>query len=374
MLVAAPSESAPSGALGFGAATATGYLVIADISGYSAYLATTELEHSPQVLAELLELIVQHLQPPLQLSKIEGDAVFVHARKGTFLRGETLLEVIENTYVAFRDRIKAIERTMCDCTACRRSPTLDLKFVVHQGRYRMHRVAGNDELVGKDVALAHRLLKNGVGDQTGWRGYALLSLEALRSLGLAPEGVHRSTERYDLGSVDTASLDLDRRYRTLVEARRILIGPEKADVTVARTLAAPPAVAWEWLNDPQRRRRWEDLVVAPQVLPGGRSGIGEVSHCSRGTDVMVTTVLDLRPFEYFTVQSSRPPSEAATVTSYRLIPVEKGRTELQVTVALPGRGLGKRKARRSTERALGRSLDELAAAMADADVQGGARA
>ncbi|HYT81133.1 MAG TPA: DUF2652 domain-containing protein [Actinomycetota bacterium] len=114
-----------------------GYLMIADISGYSAYLATTELEHSPEVLGELLELIVQHLQPPLHLSKLEGDAVFVHAPEDTFFRGETLLELIENTYAAFRDRIRAIERNMCDCEACRKSPALDLKFVVHHGEYRL---------------------------------------------------------------------------------------------------------------------------------------------------------------------------------------------------------------------------------------------
>jgi len=356
-----PGAGAPTVAVverGTSSSTTTGYLVIADISGYSAYLAGTELEHSPQVLAELLELIVDHLQPPLHLSKLEGDAVFVHASEETLFRGETLLEIVETTYAAFRDRILAIERNLCDCEACRKSPTLDLKFVVHHGDYRMHSVAGHEELVGTDVALVHRLLKNGVADATGWRGYALFSERALDRLGVRPDGLHGATEEYDLGTVSTASLDLDARYRAMVDARRVLVTPEEADVTVVRNVAAPPAVVWEWLNDPEKRQQWEELVVDSQELPGGRSGVGEVSHCLQGTTAVVTTVLDWRPFDYFTVQTTRPPATDATTTSYRLAPVNDS-TELRVTLALQERGLKRRRARQTTERTLARSLDRL---------------
>jgi len=38
--------------------TQHGYLVLADISGYTSYLAGTELEHAHEVLTELLETIV----------------------------------------------------------------------------------------------------------------------------------------------------------------------------------------------------------------------------------------------------------------------------------------------------------------------------
>jgi hypothetical protein len=338
--------------------TITGFLVIADISGYSSYLATTELEHAPQVLTELLELIVDHLQPPLRLSKLEGDAVFVHAPEDVFFRGETLLELIEATYTSFRDRIRAIERNMCDCAACRRSPTLDLKFVVHHGDYRTHTVAGHEELVGKEVALVHRLLKNGVAEATGWRGYALFSEEAMQRIGARPDALYPATEEYDLGVVSTASIDLDAPYLRLVEARRVVVSPDRADVALTRTLPAPPAVVWEWLNDPARRMRWEELVVGDQVLPGGRSGVGEVSRCLQGETTLVTTVLDWRPFDYFTVQTIRPPSAEATLTTYQLERMTD-QTKLRVMVDIPGRGLRLRKAARSTERTLDRSLDRL---------------
>jgi hypothetical protein len=341
-----------------------GFLALADISGYSAYLASTELENSPRVLGELLELIVDHLVPPFQLSKLEGDAVLVHALDGAFSRGETLLEVIEETYASFRDGIRAIERNLCDCDACRRSPSLDLKFVVHHGTYGTHRVAGSEELIGREVALAHRLLKNGVAEETGWRGYALFSREAFDRIGLRPEGVRERTETYDLGTVDTSSLDLDARYRVLTEARRVAVEPEDADFTLARELRGPPPVVWEWLNDPARRRRWEDVVIDEEALPGGRSGTGVVTRCLRGGNVLLLTVLDWRPFDYFTVRSSPPGSEGGAVTTYRLMQTD-GSTKLQVTTRLGGAPIRRRLSRHSVARQLDRSIDRLATSLAE---------
>ena len=55
--------------------TSSGYLVVADISGYSAYLNASELEHAQDVLKTLLDLLIGHVKPPLVLSNLEGDAL-----------------------------------------------------------------------------------------------------------------------------------------------------------------------------------------------------------------------------------------------------------------------------------------------------------
>ena len=85
--------------------TRHGYLVIADISGYTSFVAKTELEHSQEILSELLELLVSRFQLTMTISKLEGDAVFVYAPEEIFVRSETLLEFVESTYVAFPSRI-----------------------------------------------------------------------------------------------------------------------------------------------------------------------------------------------------------------------------------------------------------------------------
>jgi len=58
------------------AAAETGSLVLTDISGYTTYLLGTELEHAQDVLSDLTSVVVSNVQPPLTVSKLEGDAVF----------------------------------------------------------------------------------------------------------------------------------------------------------------------------------------------------------------------------------------------------------------------------------------------------------
>ncbi len=82
----------------------SGYLLIADITGYTSYIAQTELEHSQGVLAELLELLVGYMTPVTTLSKLEGDAVFTYAPDSQIEREELLLEIIEATYFGFSDK------------------------------------------------------------------------------------------------------------------------------------------------------------------------------------------------------------------------------------------------------------------------------
>ena len=62
-----------------------GYLVIADITGYTAYLSDSELEHAQDSLSSLLNLLIDHTTTPLTLSRLEGDAVISYAMDGTFL-------------------------------------------------------------------------------------------------------------------------------------------------------------------------------------------------------------------------------------------------------------------------------------------------
>jgi len=51
-----------------------GCLVMADVSGYTGYLAGTELDHAQDVLADLIGTVVGAFRPVLRLAKLEGDA------------------------------------------------------------------------------------------------------------------------------------------------------------------------------------------------------------------------------------------------------------------------------------------------------------
>jgi hypothetical protein len=203
--------------------TQHGYLVIADISGYTSFVAKTELEHSHEILSELLSLLVDKFKALMTISKLEGDAVFAYTAEEKIPRGETLLEFLEGIYVAFRDRQISMRRaTTCTCLACQNIPTLDLKFFAHHGNYIVQRVSDIRELVGSDVNLIHRLTKNHVAEETGWRAYMMLTEQCLDHLNLDLADTHTCIESYEhLGDVKTYSLDLHRRYEELVSERRI---------------------------------------------------------------------------------------------------------------------------------------------------------
>jgi uncharacterized protein YndB with AHSA1/START domain len=320
--------------------TSTGYLVLADISGYTSYLAGVELDHAHEILTDLLETIVGSFKTLLTISKLEGDAVFAYVPSASIARGETVFELVESTYAAFRDRLESVRRrTTCTCNACRAIPTLDLKFIVHHGEYMLQPIAGIHELVGSDVNLVHRLLKNHVGEATRWKAYALITGAALERLGLPcdRELLHVSTETYEhLGEVETYSLDLTPRYQARVAARRVVVEPAEADLVVSGELDAPRAVVWDWLNDAQRRSQWMRGTVWTVVdRPSGRTGVGAKNHCAHGkNEASHETVVDWKPFDYFTTDQTDGSPMFFRMT-YRLEPLDDGgRTRLVVIVRM----------------------------------------
>lgn len=159
-----------------------GFLLLADLTGYTAYLAR-ELAHAPVIAGDPLETIVGRLEPPFRLAKFEGDAALLFAeddRTDPSLR----LDSIEASYFAFRRRLRSIESaTSCDCQACSLAPRLDLKYIVHHGPYLRSSIAGRDELAGPEVIVAHRLLKGTAAADARGHGFAVFTSAATHGRG-----------------------------------------------------------------------------------------------------------------------------------------------------------------------------------------------
>jgi hypothetical protein len=197
--------------------TQMGYLVLADISGYTSFVATTEIEHADLALSILLEAIVEELSSLLIISKLEGDAVFAYIEESKLSEGKSLLELIDHTYLAFRDKAEILYRqATCACRACLAIPTLDLKFMVHHGEFLIQQVAGIRDLLGTDVNLIHRLSKNHVSETTGWKGYALFTNQGLERMQTDKASFVQQTESYEhLGKIETYVRDMHVRYEEM---------------------------------------------------------------------------------------------------------------------------------------------------------------
>lgn len=184
-------------------------LIIADISGYTRYMTANAktLAHSQTIITELVKAIIKQIELPLEVAKLEGDAVFLFCRKEGGARPwtETKQIVGDKLFTFFRrfsEKVSELSQsTTCTCNACTHIEKLRLKVVVHSGEALFHRVLNFIELAGVDVIIVHRLLKNSVeADQ-----YLLLTEAARRDLEFTePIQLNHSSETYDdIGQIST---------------------------------------------------------------------------------------------------------------------------------------------------------------------------
>ena len=190
--------------------TKHGFLVLADISGFTAFVTATELEHGPPIIAALLEEVIARISPPLEVLEVEGDAVFALGPHGTVVPPAILLDVLHAGFVGFRERQREMDADdSCSCNACRNVWRLRLKMIGHYGAFLEQTVGGRLQAAGRDVILAHRLLKNGLPRKAD---YALLTRPALSYMDVDPAraGLLPHTERYEhFGDVECFVGDLE---------------------------------------------------------------------------------------------------------------------------------------------------------------------
>ncbi len=156
------------------------FLFIPDISGFTKFIQTTEVEHSQHVIAELLEVLIAANTQDLKLAEIEGDALFFY-KEGEIPSQERLLAQIETMFTAFYSHLKLLETNrICPCNACASAPNLQLKIVAHCGDLQFIEVQGNRKPFGQQVIEAHRLLKNSIDSEN----YALISKELASTIEL----------------------------------------------------------------------------------------------------------------------------------------------------------------------------------------------
>lgn len=279
----------------------TGFLVIADLTGYTAYVSQSELEHAPVIAGDLLETIVGRLEPPYRLAKFEGDAAFLFVEDGR-ADASLLLDAIEASYVAFRRRLRSIDQaTSCDCNSCQLAPRLDLKLFVHHGSFVRSRIAGRDELAGSDVILVHRLLKGATAAGARGHGFALFTAAAVAALGLEPLAlglVVAEDSIEHLGRVVTFTLDLEARWQAESGSRRIDVGAVDLVLDLAAIVGAAPAVVWAHLTSPSLRTLWEGPLVIEETSPGGRRGVGSFAQCVTGRLATLEEIVDWQPYDH----------------------------------------------------------------------------
>ena len=310
----------------------SGYLLIADITGYTRFLKDSELKHARGILEQLFAALLDRLRSPFVLSNIQGDAILAHARAEAIADGQQVLDAVEALYCGFADaRELMLHNTSCTCSACRNIANLDLKLFVHHGSYAEQSIAGRRELAGPEVILIHRLLKNSITATTGIRAYAAFTQAAVWATALVDyfDNVAHHVERDEqLGDTSLRVLDMRPAWQAHTAQNVVLVDDHAPrwfpDVTV--DLPVPPDRSWHYLTDPDLRAAWGVGVVrlTRTGTDRGRVTAGTVDHCAHGDgQVMQFTVLDWRPCEHVTYHLSLPMGGIAPIM-IRVSPIPSG--------------------------------------------------
>ena len=270
-------------------------LFMPDISGFTQFVSETEVMHSQHIVQELLEILIDSNHLNLQVSEIEGDAIFFY-RPGDKPDIKSLLQQVEKMFTRFHAHLKLYEhQRICPCGACKNAVDLSLKIIVHFGDVTGISIKEHKKLFGKDVILLHRLLKNSLNR----REYVLFTE------GLIDELEHhhlpnwympqQASEQYDVGEVRFYFSDLSDLHKTVRVDLPVYNSSSKTYVAFAEeeVLAAPMEKIFETLITMQRRQK----VTRGEKDNDAIIKIGEQHPCliTRNNNMNVTESVKLEP-------------------------------------------------------------------------------
>jgi uncharacterized protein YndB with AHSA1/START domain len=278
-----------------------GLLVMADISGYTKFVAGTEAEHSREILAELMDGIAKSFGGKLSIDQVEGDALACTTER-------TDVEVVDwlrQTFRLFHGRLRDIRTaTTCPCRACATVQDLGLKFIVHRGEFSRYEVAGRVQLHGNDVNVVHRLLKNTVP----LREYLLATAVASASWPESLRGQLASApQKYDVGEIDASYLDLRPVRDSVWNAPRPRVDPATARFRGSARYPGTPEQVFRFFTDPSLRQIWMGVPRVDFVAGARGSLVGAEYHCIHGEhQKTVFKVLDASAPNEITLQVDFP--------------------------------------------------------------------
>jgi hypothetical protein len=205
---------------------------------------------------------------------------------------------------------------------------LDLKFIVHYGEFMLQDIGAYSELIGAEVNLLHRLVKNSITASTGIKAYAAFTQAAVDAIDIREETdqmqMLQEPDEYH-GAVTLNIEDLHEVWEEQRELNRIIVQPEEALVVVDEEFSIEPVLVWDYLTTPEHRAiLLEADSVSVDSTQDGRISSGSVYVCAHGEEVIRQAIVDWHPFEYFTFQMDGMIPGTSNQTTVHLIPTDSG--------------------------------------------------
>jgi hypothetical protein len=284
-----------------------GYFLITDISGYTQFLTESELVHANEIINSLFTTQLKNIKSPFRISSYQGDAIQTYGLDDEIVRPQMIFEMVEAIYIEFKNHVLQSDyNTTCQCNACSNIKLLDLKIFIHHGEFLIHEIGGRSELQGKDVIIAHRLMKNSVKEKHGIEGYALFTDAAVKKSGIQEMSklMIAHTEEYEhVGSIDLFVYNLETVWENHQNRNKVTVSKDDNCAYGSIEIPVPKSVLWDYLVDPEIKRTYSELIsVTTSNLQDGRISEGAKYHCVHESSDFEYEILDWSPFDYFTAR------------------------------------------------------------------------
>ena len=210
----------------------SGFLLIADISGYTPFIKNHSMRkkpivgkkiadfwdsHAHKLINTLLEEVIQNFEPVMQFNKLEGDAALFFLEE---ISDKNQMQDIYKKMVITRERFNSKVNSLqfvqsCPCDPCQQSKNLKLKMFLHKGYFNQTEIRNNQELSGEALIFIHRLLKNKVKSSE----YFLFSGAVLEQLDKGLEFSLITQKIDDFGKQKLGFIDFEGKSDTVVNNR-----------------------------------------------------------------------------------------------------------------------------------------------------------
>ncbi len=238
-------------------------IFLPDISGFTNFVNSTESEHSQHIIAELLELLIDNEELDLTLAEIEGDAIFYYKYEQVPSQ-EELFNQVKKMFVNFHSHLKLYEeRRICQCGACCSASNLNLKFFAHAGNLEFIKIKKDTKPYGKEVIVAHRLMKNDVPiDDYLLISQGVFDAWEMENITIPTEltGIKGHSE-YDLGKVDYQYFELSplRKYAALPDPIEAIVDTVPI-FKISETVKQPAQDLYEFVSNLKHRTKFNKGV------------------------------------------------------------------------------------------------------------------
>ncbi len=257
-----------------------GLLVIPDMSGFTRFVNDSEITHSRLIIQELLETLINANQMGLQVSEIEGDAILFYK----FGDSPNLAEVyqqVEKMFCDFHRQLIAYEqRRFCQCKACSTAINLTLKVISHYGEFAGYNVKNFNKLIGKDIIVAHQLLKNDIEHHEYW-------LVSKKLLPEHPPGF-KQWMQWNISTKQTETGEIPFHYTQLSQLKkeiqpelipRLNLDQKRKMFSLTKQYDTDILTLFHATGDFNYRSRWQEGVKAVEMVSHYLPRVGTRCRC-----------------------------------------------------------------------------------------------